>query len=266
MGALLHKQPRLTVVGAGPGDPDLITLKGINALRCADVVLYDALIGRELLDYVPKCALQIFVGKRREKKAFEQAEINEMIVEYARHCGHVVRLKGGDPFVFGRGLEEMQHAQNQGLVVEYIPGISSAVAAPAAAGIAVTGRGASRGFWTLTATTAAGALNPDIRFAAQTDACIVILMGLSKLPEIAAEFADAGKPDMPIAVIQDATLPEQKAVFGRIADIEAQVREHGIGSPAVLVIGEAVRHRLVFGGSFQVPLEMDELLSFQKSG
>jgi uroporphyrin-III C-methyltransferase len=237
-------QPRLSVVGAGIGDPELITLKAVRALQSADAVLYDALVNEELLNYAPPGAAKVYVGKRRGEKAFTQEEINERIVAYAHCCGHVVRLKGGDPFVLGRGLEEMQHAQSQGIPAEYIPGVSSSIAGAGAAGIAVTARGASRGFWVLTATTDTGDLNPEIFIAAETDATVVILMGLAKIADIALAFKAAGKSDLPVAVIQNATLPEQREVFGTIADIAEKVKKFGIGSPAVIVIGEVVRQRV----------------------
>jgi uroporphyrin-III C-methyltransferase len=236
--------PRLTVVGAGIGDPDLITIKAVNALRNADVVLYDALVNETLLDYAPAIATRIYVGKRRGAKAYTQEEINERIVAYAKCCGHVVRLKGGDPFVFGRGLEEMQFAQEHGLETAYIPGVSSAIAGAGAAGIAVTLRGSSRSFWTLTATTDTGELNPEIYTAAKTDATVVILMGLTKLGEIAAIFQAAGKSELPVAIIQNASLVEQQEVIGSVSDIESQVKAAGIGSPAVIILGVVVRHRI----------------------
>jgi uroporphyrin-III C-methyltransferase len=236
--------PRLTVVGAGIGDPDLITVKAIKALQSADVVLYDALVNESLLDYAPAIATRIYVGKRRGAKAYTQDEINERIVAYAKCCGHVVRLKGGDPFVFGRGLEEMQFAQERDIDTAYIPGISSSIAGAGSAGIAVTLRGASRSFWTLTATTDTGELNPEIYTAAQTDATVVILMGLSKIGEIAAAFRAVGKSDLPVAVIQNASLVEQQEVFGTVSDIAEQVEKFGIGSPAVIIVGEVVRHRI----------------------
>ena len=239
-----NRIPALTLVGAGPGDPDLITVKGIKAIRKADVILYDALANQALLDYAPPQAIQIFVGKRRDKKAFTQDEINELIVDYALRSGHVVRLKGGDPFVFGRGAEEMHYAQAHGIPVEYVPGISSAIAGPGAAGIAVTQRGASRGYWTLTATTDTGDLNPDIATAATLDTTLVVLMGLSKLPQIAAAYSDAGKTDWPVAVIQDATLPTQRAVFGTVRDIWHRVTAEGLGSPAIIVLGEVAAQAL----------------------
>lgn len=238
------KTPRLTVVGAGIGDPELITLKAVKALGQADVVLYDALVSEALLEYAPSGAVRIYVGKRSKHKAFSQEEINELIVGYAKDHGHVVRLKGGDPFVFGRGFEEMQYAQDHAIAVEYVPGISSAIAGPAAAGIPVTLRGASRSFWVLTATTDTGALNPEIHTAAQTDATLVILMGLAKIAEITAVFSAAGKDTLPVAIIQNATLPEQKVVSGTIADICEKAEKAGAGSPAVIVAGDVVRYRL----------------------
>jgi len=241
---LKNIQPKLSVVGAGIGDPELITLKAVRALQNADAVLYDALVNEELLNYAPPGAARLYVGKRRGEKAFTQEEINERIVAYAHCCGHVVRLKGGDPFVFGRGLEEMRYAQSHGIPVEYIPGISSAIAGAGAAGIAVTARGASRSFWVLTATTDMGDLNPEIFTAADTDATVVILMGLTKIADIALAFKAAGKADLPVAVIQNATLPEQQEVFGTIADISEKVQESSIGSPAVIVIGEVVGKRI----------------------
>lgn len=238
------KTPRLTVVGAGIGDPELITLKAVRVLGQADVVLYDALVSPELLDYAPSGTARIYVGKRRSHKAFTQEEINEMIVGYAKDYGHVVRLKGGDPFVFGRGFEEMQYAQSQGVVVEYVPGVSSAIAAPAAAGIPVTLRGASRSFWVLTATTDMGAFNPEIAMAAQTEATLVILMGLSKIADIATAFLQAGKDNLPIAIIQNATLPEQQVIVGTMADIAEKTQQANTASPAVIVAGVVVQNRL----------------------
>jgi uroporphyrin-III C-methyltransferase len=240
--APLH--PRLSVVGAGIGDPDLITVKAIRTLQSADVVLYDALVNESLLDHAPAIATKIYVGKRRGAKAYSQEDINERIVAYAKCCGHVVRLKGGDPFVFGRGLEEMQFAQAHGIETAYVPGVSSAIAGAGAAGIAVTLRGASRSFWTLTATTDSGDLNPEIFIAARTDATVVLLMGLTKIRDIAAVFRAAGKSELPVAVVQSATLETQQEVFGTVDDIAEKVERFSIGSPAVIILGEVVRHRI----------------------
>ncbi len=248
--------PRLTVVGAGPGDPELITLKAVKALQSADVVLYDALANEAILQHTRPTTALVYVGKRKGAKAYTQEEINERIVAYAHCCGHVVRLKGGDPFVFGRGHEEMLFAQEHGLQTAYVPGISSAIGAAAAVGVPVTLRGASRSFWVLTGTTDSGELNPEINAAAQSDATVVVLMGLTKIAEIAAAFRTAGKQDLPVAVVQDATLPRQREVFGTVADIETAIQEQGIGSPAVIVLGEVVRNRVI---SNQV-LALDNML------
>ena len=236
--------PRLTVVGAGIGDPDLITVKAVKALGQADVVLYDALVNKSLLEHAPEHAICIYVGKRRQHKAFNQEQINDLIVQYALRNGHVVRLKGGDPLVFGRGHEEMEFALSNGIPAEYIPGISSAVAAAGNAGIPVTLRGASRSFWVLTATTSTGELNPEILDAAQSEATVIILMGLAKLPEITAVFSATQRRDCPVAVIQNASLPNQKTIIGSVQTIVEKVSEAAAGSPAVIVLGEVVRHQL----------------------
>lgn len=237
--------PRLSVVGAGIGDPDLLTLKAVKVLRTADVVLYDALVNEAILQHAPATAALVYVGKRKGAKAYTQDEINERIVAYAHCCGHVVRLKGGDPLVFGRGHEEMQFAQQHGIETDYVPGISSAIAAAGVAGIPVTLRGASRGFWVITGTTDTGELNPDIYTAAQTDATVVVLMGVTKLAEIADVFKSAGKADLPVAVVQNASLPQQREVFGTVANINEAVQASDLGSPAIVVLGEVVRHRHV---------------------
>ena len=232
--------PRLSVVGAGPGDPELLTLKGLRALQSAGAVLYDALVDEELLEYAPASAVRIFVGKRRNFKKFTQDEINALIVEMAREHGHVVRLKGGDPFVFGRGYEEMEYAQSYGIPATYIPGISSSIAVPGLAGIPVTYRNLSRGFWVVTATTSDGSLSPDISVAAQSDATIVVLMGLAKLAEIVGIFRQAGKGNLPAAVLQNGSLPSAKNVFGTVENIVQNVEKEEIKSPSVIVLGEVV--------------------------
>lgn len=241
----LPNQPQLTVVGAGPGDPELITLKALRALQSADVVLYDALVSTQLLEHAPSKSLKIYVGKRQYEKSMEQPQLNAAIVEYASKFGHVVRLKGGDPFVFGRGMEEILFAQSKGIPAAYIPGISSSIAVAGSAGIAVTQRGVSRSFWVITATTDLGTLNPDLLLAVHTDATIVVLMGLSKLAEITAEFVLVGKANLPVAVIQDGTLPTQKIVTGTIEDIASKTKAAGLKSPAILVFGDVVRQGLL---------------------
>ncbi|GAB4328343.1 MAG: uroporphyrinogen-III C-methyltransferase [Flammeovirgaceae bacterium] len=234
-----HFSPRLTLVGAGVGDPELITLKGIKALQTADVVLYDALIHPDLLNYAQK-AQKIYVGKRVGNYEYTQEEINELIVAYALEYGHVVRLKGGDPFVFGRGFEEMIYAEAFGIKVDIIPGVTSAIAAPALQRIPVTSRGLAESFWVLTGTTRTGELSNDLMLAAQSTATVVILMGTRKLGEIVEVYKNLGKSEMPIAIIQNASFPEEKVGIGTINSIERIAQEKQLGAPAVIVIGEVV--------------------------
>lgn len=237
-----HKEPRLTLVGAGPGDPELITLKGINALRNADVVLFDALVSAEILRHIPEGVPSFSVGKRAGKHSYSQEQINELIVELAYMYGHVVRLKGGDPFVFGRGSEESDYAREHGLQVAVIPGISSSIAVPAALGIPVTQRGVSESFWVVTGTTKSGVISPDVALAAQSSATVVILMGISKVDEIMECFRGFGKTDTPVAIIQNGTLPNQKHVIGTVDTIASLMKVEDIHSPGIIIVGEVVRN------------------------
>ncbi|WP_435624794.1 uroporphyrinogen-III C-methyltransferase [Flagellimonas sp.] len=236
------KTGKLTVVGAGPGDVDLITLKGVKALQSADVVLYDALIDTELLQYAPK-AEKIFVGKRKGCYRYQQEQINELIVQSASQGLDVVRLKGGDPFVFGRGAEEMEYASAFGLEVAVVPGLSSSVSVPAMQNIPVTKRGASESFWVITGTTKEHKLSNDVALAAKSSATIVILMGMSKLGEIMELFRQENKQDVPVAIIQNGTTENEKIGIGTVASIENKAKEQQLANPAIIVIGEVVRHR-----------------------
>jgi len=238
------KIPKLTVVGAGPGDVDLITLKAIKALESADVVLYDALVNDELLKYVPTASEKIFVGKRKGCYRYQQEQINEIIVRRAKSDGHVVRLKGGDPFVFGRGAEEIEYAQQYGILTDMVPGISSALAVPAYQGIPVTKRNASESFWVITGTTKSHKLSTDVALAAKSKATVVILMGMSKLNEIVRVFTDADKENVAIAIIQNGTRENEKIGIATIKTIEKVVVEKQLSSPAIIVIGEVVKERV----------------------
>ncbi|MCF0063538.1 uroporphyrinogen-III C-methyltransferase [Dyadobacter chenwenxiniae] len=229
---------KLTLIGAGPGDPDLITMKGVKALQNAKVVLYDSLAHPSLLDYCPEDCVKILVGKRFGKTSCAQDDINALIVENARLYGEVVRLKGGDSFVFGRGYEEILYAAKHGIESEIIPGISSSYAAPALAGIPLTSRGLSESFWVITGTTKQHALSNDVHLAAQSTATVVILMGLHKLDEIVSIYADLNKFDESISIIQNGTLENQKVVTGKISNIAALAKASEIASPAVIVIGK----------------------------
>lgn len=234
-------QPKLTLVGAGPGDPELITLKAVNALAYANVVLYDSLANKALLNHAPASVLKIFVGKRKGKHSLTQDEINKLIVKYALLFGNVVRLKGGDPFVFGRGYEEADYASLFGIPFEYIPGISSSTGVPGLSGIPVTHRGASESFWVITGTTKRGSVSKDVVLAAQTNATVVILMGLNKLEEIKNIYSKYGKNDTPVALIQNGSLPDEKIVSGTFKTIVDKAKKAKIASPAIIVIGEVVR-------------------------
>lgn len=233
--------PKLTVVGAGPGDPELITVKAINALSEADVILYDALVNPELLKYAPVEAKKIFVGKRKNRHEFSQEEINELIVENALNYGRVVRLKGGDPFVFGRGSEELAYAEAFNIDTEIVPGISSSIGVPGHNGIPVTHRGISESFWVITGTTQSGSISPDIYSAAKSNATIVVLMGLSKINTIVKAFIHEGKENLPVAVIQNGTLNSEKIALGTISTIEEEIKEQYIKAPAIIIIGEVVK-------------------------
>ncbi len=236
------KTPKLTVVGAGPGDIDLITYKAVKALQAADVVLYDALVNKDLLVHCRNAKL-LYVGKRKGCYAYQQEQIHELIVDYAKKYGHVVRLKGGDPFVFGRGAEEILFAKAQGLKVAVVPGLSSAVTVSALAHIPVTLRGSSESFWVITATTKNHKLSRDIVAAAQSNATVVILMGMHKLSEIVTVFKNAGKAEIPVAIIQNGSRDTQKIGIGTIKNIEQVVIQKVLSSPAIIVIGEVVRFR-----------------------
>jgi len=236
----IDKTPKLTLVGAGPGDPELITLKAIRALECADVVLYDALINEDLLKYCPDHCEKIFVGKKPYQKSISQDSINYMIVEKALERGHVVRLKGGDPFIFGRGQEEIDFAKKFAIHTSYIPGISS-ITAGSNINIPLTARGVSESFWVITGTRSDRLLSDDLLIAMQTTATIVILMGMSKLDLISDIFNQSGSGNVPAAIIQNASSRNQKSIVGCINDLPTLAQEQNISSPAVIIIGEVVR-------------------------
>lgn len=241
---------KLSLVGAGPGDPELITLKAINVLKSADVVLYDALANEALLDYVPDTAIKVFVGKRAGLHYRQQREINRMIVNYAEACGHVVRLKGGDPYVFGRGHEELEYAAKHGIPTAYIPGISSAMAVPGLAGIPLTKRGVNESFWVVTGTLKDHSIAQDLHFAAQSSATVVVLMGMKKLPEIVAMFSKYRGAGEAIGIIQNGSKENQRTIVGELGNILAIQQEEQLAAPAIIIIGEVVKENARQLGSF----------------
>lgn len=242
---IIPTKPSVKIVGAGPGDADLLTIKAFKALKNAKAILYDALIGKDILAYANPKAELIYVGKRADNHAYSQEEINQLIVDYAFTYGDVVRLKGGDPYIFGRGHEEYNYIQSFGIDVEVIPGISSAIAVPELSNIPLTKRGVSESFWVLTATNKKGELSKDILQAVKSDATIVILMGVSKLPQIVKLFEQQNKQHLPVAIIQNGSLKSSKTVIGKVHSIEEIAQEQKIGTPAIIVVGEVVNASVI---------------------
>ena len=228
--------PELVVVGAGPGDPELITVKAHKALQTADVILFDNLINKELLNLAADTCEKIYVGKQPYGNYTSQEAIHELIKEKAYSKGKVIRLKGGDPFIFGRGYEEMLFARENGIVSSYIPGITS-MQAVGFENIPLTHRNISESLWVVTGTKKDGTLSEDLLLAMQSKATLVIYMGMKKLPEIAATYILGGKGDTPAAVIQHASLPFKKCVRGLIKDMPQLVSDNKLTHPAIIIIG-----------------------------
>jgi uroporphyrin-III C-methyltransferase len=233
---------RVVLVGAGPGDPELITVKGARALAEADVVVYDRLVAPALLDLAPPGARRIYAGKEPGRLAMSQHEIGALLVQEAANGHVVVRLKGGDPFVFGRGGEEMLACVEAGIPVEIVPGITSALAAPAAAGIPLTHRSVARSFAVVTGSTAHTEDTLDLtRMATATDT-LVVLMSAGRLAETCATLIEAGRPgSTPVAVVQWAWTDDQRTVVGTLNDLPTLAAAASIGPPATLVVGDVVK-------------------------
>jgi len=231
-----NNSPELFVVGAGPGDIELITVKGHKILQQADVVLYDNLANKELLSITRDDCEKIYVGKQPYGKHTSQEEIHELIKHYAFTKGKVVRLKGGDPFIFGRGFEEILFARQHGIKTHFVPGISS-MQASGFEDIPLTHRNVSESIWVVTGTKKDGTLSADLRLAMQSNATVVIYMGMKKLDDIAATYTDAGKGSMPAAIIQHASLPNRKIAKGQIQDLPAIAVSGRFTHPAIIIIG-----------------------------
>lgn len=237
---------KVYLVGAGPGDPDLITLKGLRLLQRADVVVYDRLISPSLLDETRPDAELIYAGKQPTRHRLSQEEINRLLVDRALRGNEVLRLKGGDPLVFGRGGEEALACRDYGIPFEIVPGISSSYAAPAYAGIPLTHRHISSSFTVITGHEAPDKAESDINYAAlaQLGGTLVILMGVKQLPAITRRLLINGlAADTPAATIEWGTMPHQRAFVGTLADIAEIARAHEVSPPAITVIGEVVRLR-----------------------
>lgn len=245
----MHNNPaaiqpgKVFLIGAGPGDPELITVKGLRRLRAADVVLYDRLISPELLDASRPEAERVFVGKGPGCHAMPQHEINALLVNYACQGKTVARLKGGDPFVFGRGGEEALALIAAGISFEIIPGISSAIAVPAYAGIPVTHRQRASSFTVVTGHKGQAPSTNEVNWEAlaKLGGTLVVLMSVSALPDFTRRLIEAGLAgETPAAVIQEGTTPCQRTVSGTLATIAARAQEANLQPPATTVIGDVV--------------------------
>lgn len=234
---------KVYLVGAGPGNPQLLTLKGKKCLERADVVFYDRLVGEKLLEYAAESAELIYVGKQPGKACAPQTTIEALLIERARRGKRVVRLKGGDPFVFGRGGEEVEALNRAGIPYEIVPGVSSAIAVPAYAGIPLTHRA-----WASSVAIVTGhkASNNDRQvnwreLAGSVDT-LVILMGLHRLSEIMSRLLEDGcEPQRPVALIQSGTLPSQKSIVGTVKTIADLARRENFQSPTLVVVGEVAK-------------------------
>lgn len=229
----------VTLVGAGPGDPGLLTRKGLDALQKAQVVVYDRLVSPELLALIPEGAEAIDVGKQASRHPVPQHEINQILLDKALEGKRVVRLKGGDPFLFGRGGEELELLARHGVPFEEVPGVTSAIAVPAYGGIPVTHRDFCSSLHIITGHRRAGEkLNIDFEALVRTGGTLVFLMGVSALPELCAGLREAGMdPSTPAAVVERGTTPAQRRISSTLADLPDAAREAQVESPAVLVVG-----------------------------
>lgn len=233
---------KVFIVGAGPGRKDLLTLRALQVIKEADVIFYDALIG-EVEEVLKETKAELInVGKRKGSHKFEQEEINRMLAEHAKAGKKVVRLKGGDPFVFGRGGEEIEFLAKEGIEFEYVPGISSAIAVPGNVGIPITHRNYEPGVVFITGHETRERLNWSAL--AKLNTTIVVLMGLSNIEKICKNLIENGKdPETPVAVVEKGLSPAERLVVGKLSDIAEKVRRENVSPPAVIVIGRVVEVR-----------------------
>jgi len=242
----MNKTGKVYLVGAGPGDPDLLTIRARNLVRGAEVLIYDRLVGINIIRQAPAGSEMIYVGKESSRHALPQDEINRLLVEKARQGKMVVRLKGGDPFLFGRGGEEAEYLKKNGIEFEVVPGISSALAAPAYAGIPVTHRDYTSTLTIITGHEKLDKTESSIpwRQIAPGRGTLVFLMGVENIALIASNLLQHGRsPDTPVALVRWGTLPHQKVLTGTLSDIVEQVRARDFKPPAVIVVGEVVKLR-----------------------
>ena len=235
---------RVTLLGAGPGDPELMTLKGVRALEQADVLVYDRLVNPEILGFAGDDCEKIYVGKRKDVHSLPQDKICELLVSLARQGKTVVRLKGGDPFVFGRGGEELDVLEAAGVPWQVIPGITAATGCAASTGIPLTHRDCAHALTFITAHRKHGELNLNWDLALQRDQTVVFYMGLSVVADIAAGLIARGKDAAtPIAVVANGSRQDQQIVAATLATIAEQLQQVSLPSPALIILGEVVSHR-----------------------
>jgi len=238
----LNKQAKIYLVGAGPGDPELLTVKAQRLIQAADTVVYDRLVSREILNLIPDSASRVYVGKATSRHTLSQKEINALLVDLGRKGQRVVRLKGGDPFIFGRGGEEALALARNDIPFEVVPGITAAQACAAYAGIPLTHRGLARGVQFVTGHCKDNeALVLDPAALSDPEQTLVIYMGLANLPQIVRDLVDAGRSgDTPVAVIERGTTSRQRNIITTISELQEAVEQHTITSPAMLIIGPVV--------------------------
>lgn len=241
----MHPLPgtgRVYLVGAGPGDPELLTLRAVRLLRQAEVIVYDHLVSSEVLDFVSPAAVRIYAGKRRNEHTLRQEQINDLLVKHAREGRQVVRLKGGDPFIFGRGGEELQALAAHGIAFEVVPGVTAASGVSSYAGIPLTHRDYAQCCIFVTGHLKDGTADLDWPSLVRPRQTVVIYMGLGGLPEICGQMMTHGAAStLPVAVVQDGTITTQKVVTGTLSDITERVAEQGLTSPCLIIIGEVVK-------------------------
>ena len=235
------------LVGAGPGDPELLTVKAARLLSSCDALVYDSLVPKEVLDLVPETCERQFVGKRRGHHSVPQPSTNAVLVQMAQKHAVVVRLKGGDPFLFGRGGEEAAYLADRGIPVQVVPGVTAGIAAPAYAGIPVTHRRAGSSITFVTGHEEIDKRRPSVNWrslAAASDG-LVIYMGLHNLLRIAEELRAGGLPsETPVAVIQQGTVAGQRCLKATLADVADQAREQAFKSPSIVVVGDVIDHQV----------------------
>ncbi|MFK7767463.1 MAG: uroporphyrinogen-III C-methyltransferase [Mariniblastus sp.] len=255
---MICRRGSVYLVGAGPGDPELITVRGMRLIQQADTIIYDRLIPSEVLNWARETASLIDVGKYPDHHRVSQAEINELLVRHAGRGEIVVRLKGGDPFVFGRGQEEINACRAANIPVHIVPGVSSAIAGPAAAGIPVTSRGIARSFAVVTGQTAPELAKHDLDFEAMSKIdTVVLLMARKNLRKLAASLIKAGRdPETPVACIERATFSDQRVTYATLYGVADQVDQLKMANPMVTVIGDVAK--MVNSDLVEWPAETNE--------